>query len=157
MPININRRIKVKIFTITMFVAFALMVSIANSAPKEQNVQKKVTEAKKGYMKLLKSKNPRMRHEGICQLAQLKSQYPDYNNFQDCKKLLSKIAQKDSYYHLRDAATLTLMYLENTLFNHEVKLAYKGDATEFFEELHELAHMQFYEDVNFSTSKAEKK
>lgn len=145
-----------KLLTISLCVILALMVSFANSATKGHDEQTKVNEAKKGYLNLLKSKNPRMRHEGICQLAQLKSQYPDYNNFKDCKKPLAKIAKNDSYYHLRDCATLTLMYLENKLFQKEVKLEYKGDPTEFFEELHELAHLQFYEDVNFGV-KTDKK
>ncbi len=145
-----------KILTISLYVVLALMVSFANSATKDQGEQNKVNEAKKGYMKLLKLKNPRMRHEGICQLAQLKSQYPDFNNFKDCKKLLAKIAQKDPYYHLRDCATLTKMYIENKLFHQEVKLEYKGDPTEFFEELRELAHLQFYEDINFGVKTGKK-
>ncbi len=146
-----------KYLSISLYLVLVLMVSFAYPATKEQNEQEKVNNAKNGYMKLLKSENPRMRHEGICQLAQLKSQYPNFNNFKDCKKLLAKIAQKDPYYHLRDCATLTLMYIENKLFQREVKLEYKGDPTEFFEQLHELAHMQFYEDINFDVFKTEKK
>ena len=145
-----------KYLTMSLYLVIALMVSLAYTSPKEQDVEEKVKEAKQGYVKLLKSENPAMRHEAICQLAQLKSQYPEYNNFKECKKILAKISQKDPYYHLRDYATLALMYIDDKLLSKDVKLEYKGDPTEFFDELHELAHLHFYEDIYFNKFRTEK-
>lgn len=130
-------------------VIISLVVTFAHAATTQKDEIETIIQAQKGYVKLLKSENPALRHEGICQLAQLKSQHPEIN-FKDCKKHLAKIAEKDAYYHLRDYATLASMYLEDKLLSKDVKLEYKGDPTEFFDELHELAHLHFYEDIYFN-------
>jgi len=135
------------------------LVVVFSAAPvfsETPDQEEKVDTALQGYLELLDSDNPALRHSAICHIAQLKSKYTDLD-FSEAIKPLTRISQKDSFYHLRDYAMLALMYLEDSALSKEIKLDYAGDASDFFDELHELAHMEFYEKVYYSHRKAEGK
>lgn len=107
-----------------------------------QNFEKKIEQAKAGYINALKSDVAQLRNDAICQIAQLKSRYPNAD-YSDVRRELNKVVKKDSQPYIRAHAVLAIVYLDDNSLDKDVTLTYNGDSKVFFDQIYNSLQNQY--------------